>query len=279
MRTQFALSLAAVLLVASPVLAHHISGTADCDRDLDNTIDAGDTPVSGIDVQITSLDAQPGSTFEQATDASGAYNIGLPTRTDRYLVELLNLPAGFTIVIPGGGTYTVQIITGNSNTRRDDPRYEGHADAPHRPALLLDPGHHLRDEHLQVAPGARVGPLPPGTYGKLKVLNGGTLRLQAGTFTFCDVKLGRSAALTTQGPAIINVAGDVVIGTASRLGPAAGTAPVSVHVGGKLVRVSSSCPPFPRRRVVIADLRGQTCAGARILTFRLLRHEVRRYVA
>src|SRR5262249_41842619 len=57
---------------------------------------------------------------------------------------------------------------------------------------------------VQVAPGASVGPLPPGTYGKLKVLNGGTLSLQAGTFTFCDMKLGRSAALTTQGPAVIN---------------------------------------------------------------------------
>ena len=88
MRTHVALSLAAVLLAASPVPAHHISGTVYCDQDLDNTIDAGDTPVSGIDVQITSLDAQPGQTFELSTDTSGAYNIGLPTRTDRYLVEL-----------------------------------------------------------------------------------------------------------------------------------------------------------------------------------------------
>jgi hypothetical protein len=82
MRTHVALSLAAVLLAASPVLAHHISGTVYCDQDLDNTIGAGDTPVAD------SLDAQPGQTFELSTDASGAYNIGLPTRTDRYLVEL-----------------------------------------------------------------------------------------------------------------------------------------------------------------------------------------------
>src|SRR6516164_8381725 len=120
MRTHIALSVAAVLLAASPVLAHHISGTVYCDQDLDGTIDAADTPVSGIDVQISSLDVQPGQTFNQATDGSGAYFIGLPTRTDRYLVELLNLPAGFTIVIPGGGTYTVQIITGNSQTDHQD---------------------------------------------------------------------------------------------------------------------------------------------------------------
>ena len=39
-----ALSLAAVSLAASPVLAHHISGTVYCDQDLDNMIDAGDMP-------------------------------------------------------------------------------------------------------------------------------------------------------------------------------------------------------------------------------------------
>jgi hypothetical protein len=62
-----ALSFAAVLLAASPVLAHHISGTVYCDQDLDGTIDAGDTPVSGIDILITSIDAQPGQMFSQTT--------------------------------------------------------------------------------------------------------------------------------------------------------------------------------------------------------------------
>src|SRR6516225_51989 len=107
----------------------------------------------------------------------------------------------------------------------DDEHDHHHDAADHRPGVPLRRGS---------VPG-RIGPLPPGTYGKLKLLNGGTLSLRAGTFAFCDVKLGRSAALTTQGPTIINVAGDVVIGTASRFGPAAGTAPVSVNVGGKLV--------------------------------------------
>ncbi len=360
-----ALSFAAVLLAASPVLAHHISGTVYCDQDLDGTIDAGDTPVSGIDILITSLDAQPGQTFSQTTDANGDYNIGLPARTDRYTVEIENLPAGFTIVIPGGGTYTVQIITGNSNTDHMDNvdfllqgcghhtttttttstttttkptttststtttttppttapvcqcdqipflaaregkinndasvggsvgvnnpgaklRFgknviladgtvveadtvqignassvdnvlantliqgsgvtirgtSGHADAPDHPAVLLDPGHHVRDDQRAGRAGhQRRAAARPELTGSSSVLNGGTLSLQAGTFTFCDVKLGRSAALTTQGPAIINVAGDVVIGTASHFGPAAGTAPVSVNVAGKLVRVSQS---------------------------------------
>jgi SdrD B-like domain len=351
-----ALSFAAVLLAASPVLAHHISGTVYCDQDLDGTIDAGDTPVSGIDILITSIDAQPGQMFSQTTDANGAYNIGLPARTDRYTVEIENLPAGFTIVIPGGGTYTIQIITNNSQLDHKDGvdfLLQGcghHTTTTTKPTTsttsttttttppttapvcqcdqipflaaregkinndasvggsvgVNNPGARLRfgknviladgtvveadtvqignassvdnvlantlikgagvtirgttgpatlpiiqpfcsipaitcgTSTVQVAPGASVGPLPPGAYGKLKVLNGGTLSLQAGTFTFCDVKLGRSAALTTQGPAIINVAGDVVIGTASHFGPAAGTAPVSVNVAGKLVRVSQS---------------------------------------
>ena len=116
-----ALSFAAVLLAASPVLAHHISGTVYCDQDLDGTIDTGDTPISGIDILITSLDGQTaGQTFSQSTDGSGSYNIGLPTRSDHYRVEIVNLPAGFTIVIPGGGTYTIQIITGNSDTDHKD---------------------------------------------------------------------------------------------------------------------------------------------------------------
>src|SRR5262245_9446989 len=100
------LSLLVVVGTASPVLAHHIAGTVRCDRDHDGVIDVpGDTPVSGITVQITSIDAQPGQTFTDTTDANGAYEVGLPARTDRYLVELVGLPAGFSVVVPGGGTF------------------------------------------------------------------------------------------------------------------------------------------------------------------------------
>jgi len=59
MRTHVALSLAAVLLAASPVLAHHISGTVYCDQDLDNMIEAGDTPGKLVRVSQSAEERQP----------------------------------------------------------------------------------------------------------------------------------------------------------------------------------------------------------------------------
>jgi len=82
--------------------------------------------------------------------------------------------------------------------------------------------------------------LPPGTYGKLRIVNGGSLTLAPGAFTFCEIKTGRNTFLKTQGPTTINVEKDVVIGTASFFGPASGNTPVTVNVGGKLVRISQS---------------------------------------
>src|SRR5262245_61424729 len=115
------LSLLVVVATASPVLAHHIGGTVRCDNDHDGMIDVpGDTPLDGITVRITPIDVQPGLTFTHTTDANGAYEVGLPARTDRYLVELINLPAGFSVVVPGGGTFTVQIITGGPLDHKDD---------------------------------------------------------------------------------------------------------------------------------------------------------------
>jgi hypothetical protein len=110
-----------VLALAPPALAHHIGGTVRCDRDHDGVIDVpGDTPVSGITVRISSLDVEPGLVFTDTTDANGAYEVGLPARTDRYRVELVGLPAGFSVVVPGGGAFTVQIITGGPLDHKDD---------------------------------------------------------------------------------------------------------------------------------------------------------------
>jgi hypothetical protein len=91
-----------------------------------------------------------------------------------------------------------------------------------------------------VPPGQDVGPLSPGTYGRLRVLTGGSVTLAAGAFTFCDIKLGREVTMVTVGPATLDVAGDVKIGDGSTLAPASGTAPVQVNVAGRRVRVSNS---------------------------------------
>src|SRR5262249_41282783 len=118
-----AVSLACLVLAlgASPALAHHIAGKVVCDRDLDGQFSPGDTPLVGIEVDITSQDVSPGELFTGATDGTGSYNVPLPARTDHYLVQLVGLPPAFTIAIPPGGTYTVLIVTGNSATdHRDD---------------------------------------------------------------------------------------------------------------------------------------------------------------
>jgi hypothetical protein len=91
---------------------------------------------------------------------------------------------------------------------------------------------------IQVSPGASEGPLPAGIYGRLRVLNGGSLVLGPGDFTFCSIKTGRNATIATLGGAVLNVSGSVVIGTGSQLIPASGMEPVRVNVTGKSVRVS-----------------------------------------
>lgn len=95
-------------------------------------------------------------------------------------------------------------------------------------------------DDIQVSPNQTFGPLAPGTYGRLRVLNGATITLTAGEFTFCDVKMGRNASIIAQGPVSMNVVNNFAIGTASRVIPASGTTPVRVNAGGKSLRVSQS---------------------------------------
>jgi hypothetical protein len=365
MRASALASLLIFLVAASPALAHHVSGTVYCDQNSNGSIDAGDTPIAGIKAVATSLDAVPGQQADTFTDANGAYYILLFARTDRYLVNLTDLPGGLTIVVPSGGSYTVQIITASANDHVDGLDFLVQGCAPPTtttsttttsttstsapttststttstttttstlpvcqcaatPFLAArdlrlnndgdirgnvgvnDPGGRLRlgkavtmpdgtsvtgdavllgngtsvyqtfantllagpgsvvrggsaaatlpivpsfcglpaitcgTTDVLVGPGQRLGPLAPGVYGRLQVLNGGAVTLSAGTFTFCDVKTGRDAAILTLGPAQIDVERDVVIGTNSRIGPDSGSAPVLVNVAGKMVRVSQS---------------------------------------
>ncbi|HEV7730613.1 MAG TPA: hypothetical protein VGR62_00560 [Candidatus Binatia bacterium] len=94
------------------------------------------------------------------------------------------------------------------------------------------------DEAVVVAVGDSTAPLPPGTYGRVRVLNGGKLRLAAGTFNFCDIKMGRGAIIEAQGPVVANVVGSVSIGTGSHVGPAGNNPPVHLNVAGHKLRVS-----------------------------------------
>jgi hypothetical protein len=357
-----------LLALGSPALAHHISGTVYCDQDSDGVIDVpGDTPIIGVAVLATSLDVSPGQEFSDGTDGSGFYNIPLPARTDRYRVELIGLPGGFSVVVPGSGSYVIQIITASSQDHADGVNFlvQGCAPVPttttsttsssttstvptsstsssttsstttssttttlftcNCPAVPFlvardakvnndgtvsasfgasNPGGRVRfsrdvtmpdgtsvigdtvvigvgssvsqvlantpainpravvrngtgvpvlpiinpfcslppiacgTDPVQVSPGDTLGPLAPGMYGSLRVMNGARLLLDSGEFTFCDIKMGRNGIITTAPGTLINVTGNVTIGSGSRVGPATGTEPVMVNVAGRSIRVS-----------------------------------------
>jgi hypothetical protein len=122
---------------------------------------------------------------------------------------------------------------------------------------------------IQVSPGQSQGPLAPGTYGRLRVLDGGSITLSPGQFTFCDIKAGRSTKITTLGQATLNVAGSVTLGNGSILTPAQGTDPILVNATGRAVRVSDgsiATATFvaPNARISFgrgAQLFGCFCAG------------------
>src|SRR5262249_57512979 len=101
MRIIAAGSFLAFFVAASPVLAHHISGTVYCDEDSDGVIDVpGDTPIVGVVAVATSLDVSPGSQFSDGTDATGLYYIPLPAPTHPYPLELLPLPPRLPLLAP-----------------------------------------------------------------------------------------------------------------------------------------------------------------------------------
>src|SRR5262249_32544701 len=72
------------------------------------------------------------------------------------------------------------------------------------------------------------------------VRNGGYLPLAYGTYNFCDVKMGRSAQVVAEGTVIMNIVGDLRVGTASFFGPDLPYAPIQAFVLGRKVRTSQS---------------------------------------
>jgi hypothetical protein len=80
----------------------------------------------------------------------------------------------------------------------------------------------------------------PGTYGFVRVPNGSTLHLAGGVYTVCDVKMGREANIIADGPVLLQITGNLRIGTDSFFGPASGVPQIAVYVAGRKVRISQS---------------------------------------
>ena len=348
-----------MLVTASISHAHHISGTIYCDTDYDGNIDnPGDTKITGVTFDAVSVDVNPGETFTGTSDANGFYSIGLPARTDRYDVFPTGLPGSWTIVLPVDGSYTVQIVTGNSATdHKDDVDFlvQGCAPPPSTtssststttaaPTTTTIPGHcncdvaffvnrdakynndaeisanivvnspegtlrlarnvfmsdgtSIKGNAVEVGNGSNIyqvfakslktgaevtiragaggaftlpvatpfcvipsftcggdqvdvlpgeeKDLAPGTYGVVRVMNAPTLRLTGGTYTVCDVKIGREARVEGDGAVTLQIDGSLRIGTDSVYGPVNGAPIIDTYVTGRKVRVSQKAVALAR---------------------------------
>src|SRR6516162_7312336 len=119
MRSVCASAIVGLLALGSSAFACHVSGTVYCDENTNGVVDIpGDLPIPGVTVGATSLDLMSGQ-YTATTDASGSYDIVLPTQSDRYLVGPIGLPAGLTVVVPSGGTYTAQIVVDTAQDHVD----------------------------------------------------------------------------------------------------------------------------------------------------------------
>ena len=107
MRIVLLLATTLVAVQAVPASAWHIAGNVYCDQNDSFTIDGPDTALASYTVRITSQGNA--ATFTDLTDGSGFYSIGLPDDVDTYGVTLINLPAGQSIRVPGGGSYGITL--------------------------------------------------------------------------------------------------------------------------------------------------------------------------
>jgi hypothetical protein len=68
-----------------------------------------------------------------------------------------------------------------------------------------------------VTDAAGVTELTPGTYGRLRIGKGGFVRLEPGTYDFCDVSISRTSVLLADGAVTINAFGTVKVATQGSL--------------------------------------------------------------
>jgi hypothetical protein len=90
--------------------------------------------------------------------------------------------------------------------------------------------------------GMSLGPLAPGSYGNVRIMNDGAVTLAPGTFYFCSLKTGRNASITITGDttSVLNVRGNVVLGGNVLLVPADGTPIPQLNIGGISLRLGPS---------------------------------------
>ncbi|HEX5096510.1 MAG TPA: hypothetical protein VFX21_10870, partial [Acidimicrobiia bacterium] len=76
--------------------------------------------------------------------------------------------------------------------------------------LPVFPSFQCNNDHKTVAKNGSLD-LLPGAYGNLDMKDGATLTLHAGTYTFCDFKAGKKAAVETEDATVVQIAGELKI--------------------------------------------------------------------
>ena len=77
-------------------------------------------------------------------------------------------------------------------------------------------------------------------------MNGATLRLDTGTYTICDLRIGRDARVEADGAVTLQIDGNLRIGTDSYFGPVNGGPIIDTYVTGRTVRVSQKAVAIAR---------------------------------
>jgi hypothetical protein len=141
----------------------------------------------------------------------------------------------------GQGT-SVSDVLGNTVRQGPGAVIRGSTGTPTLPLVTpfcLIPDFGCGTEDVTVPFEGSVGPLAPGSYGRLTVFRGSKLTLAPGTFEFCAVKADSSViAVTGSEATTINVVGNFRLADGSSLTPVPGTPTPTINVAGALVRVS-----------------------------------------
>src|SRR5262249_37353259 len=125
--------------------------------------------------------------------------------------------------------------------------------------------------------GETVGPLMPGSYDEVVLMDGSTLTLAAGTYSFGSLRAGRNVTVELLGPgsSTLDVVGDLRLSNGSALGPGAtGPTPI-LRVGGSQAKFGAhvvvdaflSAPDALLRLGLGSGFRGAFCAD-RLVTGR-----------
>ena len=186
--------------------------------------------------------------FGNAAEIAGGLGVNLPggrLRLGRSVFMLDGASLKGDLVSIGNGAVVNDVFTNQFLLPRDNSAIVNGdvmpVDLPLEEFFCPIPEFTCGGPSVTIPPGGSLGPLDPGTYSGLRMLNGSRLTLKPGTFTFCDVRTGRNVDIRTTGggTTTINVDGKFRLANGSFMGPEAGSTTPVLNVAGKRVRIGA----------------------------------------